>query len=81
MAKDNISSPFEHALVPEKASGTKSGDTVNRNACPYFDKPRDTGAQSEPEVFFSGVNGKDYHGSITGKDDISSPMGNTRKGK
>lgn len=79
--KDSISSPFEHALLPEKARGTNSGDVVDRNVCPYFDKPRDPDHDGDPEVFFTGVKGKNYHGKITGDAAISSPMGSTRKDK
>lgn len=81
MAKGTIESPFKSQLIPEVKSKTQAGDVVDRNQCPVFGKPRESGSAAQPEVFSTGVNGKNYHGSISGKAAVSSTMGSSRKEK
>jgi hypothetical protein len=79
--KNGLRSPFTNQLLPEKGDAPTAGSVVDRNACPYFDQPRAPGHGGEKEVFFTGVKGKNYHGSVE-KDaaTISTPMGDQKKG-
>jgi hypothetical protein len=49
------------------------GSVMDRNVCPYFDKPRDKSPSDKAEVFFTGVRGSTHHGKVDGAD-ISSTM-------
>lgn len=79
--KDQLSSPFTnpHGKSAPKNT-TEPGAVVDRNVCQHFDEPRAAGHGGVPEVFFSGVVGKNFHGDA-GKNaaTISTTMGSTKK--
>jgi hypothetical protein len=57
-----------------------AGSAVNHNACPVFGHPREHGPDGEPEVFFTGLHGKNYHGNIEGAAaKVHSTMGGGKK--
>jgi hypothetical protein len=75
MNKDNIASPFENQLLKGVGEHAKKGDAVDHNVCPYFSKPREH-SDGLDEVFFTAIDGDNYHGEIGKKAaKISGTMG------
>lgn len=50
-------------------------DLYDHNQCPVFSKPHDKGPDTIPLTFEEGINGKQYHGPLTGNEaKVSSTM-------
>jgi hypothetical protein len=65
--KGQLSSPFNNPHgVATPHHTTEPGAVIDRNVCPVFEEPREKGHGGVPEVFFAGVVGKNFHGSIEG---------------
>jgi hypothetical protein len=81
--KGGLRSPFNNQLLSDHGDApSEGGETIDRNACPYFDQPRAPGHGGAQEVFFSGVKGKKYHGDKGQKAaTISTPMSDQKKGE
>ena len=67
--KSQLSSPFRNAFgTSAPHHTTEPGAVIDHNVCPAFtDPPRAPGHGGVPEVFFSGVVGRNYHGEIESK--------------
>jgi hypothetical protein len=62
-----LNSPFNNphgVAVPHHT--TEPGAVIDHNVCEYFAEPRAAGHGGVDEVFFVGVVGKNFHGSIEG---------------
>lgn len=75
MKKGQMDTPFEHAIIPPHGGGAKPGDSVDVNPCPVYPQPRAPGHGGVPEVFATGVKGKNYHGKIKDDAKVQSTMG------
>jgi len=68
-----LRTPFTAPLCTDTKANAP-GAVFDRNVCSHFSEPRDPDHDGDPEVFFAGVNGKDWHGKIEGATTLNSPM-------
>lgn len=66
--KGGLASFFQNAFGTTVPNQSKPGDVVDHNVCEYFSEPRVAEHHGDPEIFFTGVGGKNYHGRV---DDVA----------
>jgi hypothetical protein len=65
--KGQLQSPFNNPHgVAAPHHTTEPGAVIDHNVCETFSEPRAPGHGGVDEVFFVGVVGKNFHGSVSG---------------